>query len=66
MGPTWSFLLIFESRVERHSFCGIETLNGHMISQVNRLSTDPRVGASQFCTFQIIIIILRNIIKLGP
>ena len=25
MGPTWPFLLMFESRVERHSFCGIET-----------------------------------------
>ena len=27
MGPTWPFLLMFESRVERHSFYGIETLN---------------------------------------
>ena len=32
MGPTWPFLLMFESRVERHSFYGIETLNGHVYS----------------------------------
>ena len=32
MGPTWPFLLMFESRVERHSFCGIETLNDYMYS----------------------------------
>ena len=25
-----AILLMFESRVERHSFCGIETLNGYM------------------------------------
>ena len=30
MGPTWPFLLTFESRVEGHSFCGIETFNGYM------------------------------------
>ena len=32
MGPTWPFLLMFKSQVERHSFCGIETLNGYMYS----------------------------------
>ena len=32
MDPTWPFLLMFESRVERYSFCGIETLNDHMYS----------------------------------
>ena len=32
MDPTWPFLLMFESRVERNSFCGIETLNGYMYS----------------------------------
>ena len=32
MGPTWPFLLMFESQVERHSFCGIETLAGYMYS----------------------------------
>ena len=26
MGPTWPFLLMFESRIERHSCCCIETL----------------------------------------
>ena len=30
MGSMWPFLLMFESRVERHSFCGIETLNDYM------------------------------------
>ena len=30
MDPTWPFLLMFESQVERHSFCGIETFNGYM------------------------------------
>ena len=33
MGPTWPFLLMFESRVEKHSFCDIETLNGYMYSE---------------------------------
>ena len=47
MGPTWPFLLMFKSRVERHSFCVIETLNGYCILRVDRLSTDPQVGASQ-------------------
>ena len=32
MGPTWPFLLMFEYMVERHSFCGIEALNGYMYS----------------------------------
>ena len=32
MDPMWSFLLMFESLVERHSFYGIETLNGYMYS----------------------------------
>ena len=32
MDPTWQFLVMVESRVERHSFCGIETLNGYMYS----------------------------------
>ena len=32
MGSTWSFLLMFESWVKRHSFCGIEALNGYMYS----------------------------------
>ena len=47
MGPMWPFLLMFESQVERHSFCGIETLNG-CIPHVNGLSTDPWVrGTTQ-------------------
>ena len=29
-GPYWVILLMFESWVERYSFCGIETLNGYM------------------------------------
>ena len=33
IGPIGSFLLMFESLVERHSFCGIETLNGYMYSK---------------------------------
>ena len=41
MGPTWPFLLMFKSRVERHSFCGIETLNDYMYSSVDGLSTGP-------------------------
>ena len=62
MDPTWPFLLMFESRVERHSFCGIETLNDYMYSQVDELSTDPRVwgvtvidkfGESQILSFHI-------------
>ena len=32
MGPTWPSLLMIESRVERHSFYGIETLNDFMCS----------------------------------
>ena len=32
MGPTWPFLPVSESRVERRSFCGIETLNEYMYS----------------------------------
>ena len=32
MGLTWPFLLMFESRVERHSFYGIEALNDYMYS----------------------------------
>ena len=32
MGPTWPFLLMFESQLERHSFFGIETLNDYMYS----------------------------------
>ena len=32
MGPMGPFLLIFESQLERHSFCGIETLNDYMYS----------------------------------
>ena len=39
MGPTWLFLLIFVSRVERHSMATC-------IPQVDGLSTDPRVGVS--------------------
>ena len=30
MSPTWPFLLMFESRIERHLFCGIEALNDYM------------------------------------
>ena len=29
-GPMWPFLLMLESQVERHSFCGLETFNGYM------------------------------------
>ena len=47
MGPMWPFLLMFESRVERHSFCGIETLNGTCIPRVHRLSINPGFEASQ-------------------
>ena len=32
MGPTWPFLLMFESQGETHSFYGIEALNGYMYS----------------------------------
>ena len=32
MSPTWPFVHMFESRVKRHSFCGIETFNGYMYS----------------------------------
>ena len=32
MGLTLPFLLTFESRVERHSFCSIEILNDYMYS----------------------------------
>ena len=32
MGPVGLFLLMFESRLERHSFCDIETLNDYMYS----------------------------------
>ena len=31
-GPDVPFLLMFVSRVERHSFCGIEAVNGYMYS----------------------------------
>ena len=41
MGRTWPFLLMFESRVERHSSCGIETLNGHMYSAGCRIVNGP-------------------------
>ena len=44
MGPTWPFLLIFESRVERHSFCGLRHSMATSIPRVDGLSTDPRVG----------------------
>ena len=32
MGPIGPFLLMFVSRLERHSFCGIETLDDYMYS----------------------------------
>ena len=32
MGLTWPFLLMFESRVERHLFFDIEALKGYMYS----------------------------------
>ena len=32
MGPMELFLLMFESRLERHSFYGIEALNDYMYS----------------------------------
>ena len=34
MGPMWPFSLMFESRVERHSFCGIETLNDYIFHKL--------------------------------
>ena len=42
-GPDVAIFFMFESQEERHSFCGIETLNGYMYSRVDGLSTDPRV-----------------------
>ena len=48
MGPTWPVLLMFESRVERHSFYGIETLNGYMYFVSCRVVNGPLgFGASQ-------------------
>ena len=41
MGPTWPFIHMFESRVERHSMVTC-------ILRVDVLSKEPRVGASQF------------------
>ena len=41
MGPTWPFLHMLESRVERHSFCGIEALNGYMYSASLRVVNGP-------------------------
>ena len=41
MGPTWSFLLMFESRIERHSSYGIEILNGYMYSMGGRIINIP-------------------------
>ena len=41
MDPTWPFLLMFESRVDRHSFCGIETLNGYMYSIGRQVVNGP-------------------------
>ena len=35
------FLLMFESRVKRHSFCGIETLNGYIYSAGSRVVNGP-------------------------
>ena len=32
MGPVGPFLLMFESRLERHSFYGIKALNDYMYS----------------------------------
>ena len=46
MGPTCLFLLMFESRVERHLFCDIETLNGYMYSA--GCQRTPGFGASQY------------------
>ena len=41
MGPMWSFLLMFESRIERHSSYGIEILNGYMYSMGGRIINRP-------------------------
>ena len=43
MGPTRPFLLMFESRVERHSFVALRHSMGTCISRVDGLSTDLRV-----------------------
>ena len=42
-GPYWVILLMYGSRVERHSFCGIDSM-ATCIPRVDRLSTDPRVS----------------------
>ena len=41
MGPIWPFLLMFESRIERHSLCVIETLNGYMNSAGLQIVNGP-------------------------
>ena len=47
MGPTWSFLLIFESRVERDThFVALRHSMATCIPRVEGLSTDPPIGAS--------------------
>ena len=43
MGPTWSFLLMFESRVERDThFVALRHSMTTCIPRVDGLSTDPR------------------------
>ena len=41
MGPTRPFLLIFESRVQRQSFCGIKTVNDYMYSASWQIVNGP-------------------------
>ena len=54
MGSTWPFLLMFESRVERHSFVELRQSMATCIPRVDGLSTDPRVGASHSSSFTLL------------
>ena len=43
MGPTWPFLLMFESRIERHSIVALRHSMATCILRADGLSTDSRV-----------------------
>ena len=50
MVPTRPFLLMFESRVERHSFVVLRHSMATCILRVDGLSTDPLgLGGHSFC-----------------
>ena len=49
MGPTWPFLLMFESRVEKHSFVALRNSIATCVPRVDGLSTDPRVWGFTAC-----------------